>query len=422
MKFDAVTPYDCTYPREVTSKDIGHNDQHITVLKLKADVESEREAKHDIASPIESRSYEQTDPAQYVNNPFVEFEDSIKTYQNQFDYAKASYIGKIDLTTKVTESCAGNSVTETELPETIDGACHTVKDICIDDGTQSVEKVLVENIDQKHLYRVNDSLSTVNFCVTKGMVDDIDPISYGLISSSINENPVRGSSGSTLLHEDKSTSVAPTEEIGEKQLLPLQEFVTETWEVDSSSFNNIKDQKQSTATQQMDKGTLEEGNSTTKIVPSAVEEAIQSIGTKESPIGEVGVIKLHFDSGVATSDTEESKENTNQEPGLGEKIPKSEEAALDGATAPARSSFVHGHADLNLHGPAALSDPIVSSGYIPYSGNISHRSDSSTTSARSFAFPSLQPEWNCSPVRMAKADRRLKKHRGWRTGILCCRF
>ncbi|KAB2624406.1 hypothetical protein D8674_016066 [Pyrus ussuriensis x Pyrus communis] len=64
---------------------------------------------------------------------------------------------------------------------------------------------------------------------------------------------------------------------------------------------------------------------------------------------------------------------------------------------------------------------LITSG--PYSGNVSLRSESSTTSARSFAFPVLQPEWNSSPVRMAKADRRhLQKHRGWRGCLLCCRF
>ncbi|KAM1082146.1 hypothetical protein ACFX13_021188 [Malus domestica] len=59
----------------------------------------------------------------------------------------------------------------------------------------------------------------------------------------------------------------------------------------------------------------------------------------------------------------------------------------------------------------------------PYSGNVSLRSESSTTSTRSFAFPVLQSEWNSSPVRMAKADRsHLRKHRGWRGCFLCCRF
>ncbi|KAK7360680.1 hypothetical protein VNO77_02689 [Canavalia gladiata] len=44
-------------------------------------------------------------------------------------------------------------------------------------------------------------------------------------------------------------------------------------------------------------------------------------------------------------------------------------------------------------------------GPLPYSRSISLRSDSSTASARSFSFPTLQPEWNSSPVRMEKPDR-----------------
>ncbi|XP_031099196.1 uncharacterized protein LOC116003173 [Ipomoea triloba] len=58
------------------------------------------------------------------------------------------------------------------------------------------------------------------------------------------------------------------------------------------------------------------------------------------------------------------------------------------------------------------------SALIAYSGSISLRSDSSTTSTRSFAFPVLQSEWHGSPVRMAKPQ----KKRGWRHSILCCRF
>ncbi|XP_047962905.1 dentin sialophosphoprotein-like [Salvia hispanica] len=66
---------------------------------------------------------------------------------------------------------------------------------------------------------------------------------------------------------------------------------------------------------------------------------------------------------------------------------------------------------------------IAYSGPIAFSGSLSHRSDGSTTSGKSFAFPVLQSEWNSSPVRMAKADRtRFRKHKGWRSGLLCCRF
>lgn len=63
------------------------------------------------------------------------------------------------------------------------------------------------------------------------------------------------------------------------------------------------------------------------------------------------------------------------------------------------------------------------SGRITYSGSISHRSDSSNTSVRSFAFPVLQTEWNSSPVRMVKVDQtRSRKQRKWREALMCCKF
>uniref|UniRef100_A0A0A9CXB4 18S pre-ribosomal assembly protein gar2-related n=1 Tax=Arundo donax TaxID=35708 RepID=A0A0A9CXB4_ARUDO len=77
----------------------------------------------------------------------------------------------------------------------------------------------------------------------------------------------------------------------------------------------------------------------------------------------------------------------------------------------------------SFSGPSITSGPLTPSGHIPYSGNISLRSESSTTSTRSFAFPVLQTEWNSSPVKMAKADRRrLRQDRGWGYRILCCKF
>ncbi|XP_022846565.1 uncharacterized protein LOC111369320 isoform X2 [Olea europaea var. sylvestris] len=89
------------------------------------------------------------------------------------------------------------------------------------------------------------------------------------------------------------------------------------------------------------------------------------------------------------------------------------------------------HGDGNLKaqwddGEASFSagDHVTYSGPTPFSGNLSVRSDSSAaTSTRSFAFPVLQYEWNNSPVRMAKADRRhFRKHKDCRSGLLCCRF
>ncbi|XP_006844062.2 uncharacterized protein LOC18433922 isoform X1 [Amborella trichopoda] len=81
-----------------------------------------------------------------------------------------------------------------------------------------------------------------------------------------------------------------------------------------------------------------------------------------------------------------------------------------------RKSWYNDPTDLT----GSVSGQIPYSGPIPYSGSISLRSDSSTTSTRSFAFPILHSEWNSSPVKMAQPDRRYRKHRRWRIGLLCC--
>ncbi|KAG8059098.1 hypothetical protein GUJ93_ZPchr0002g24904 [Zizania palustris] len=76
-------------------------------------------------------------------------------------------------------------------------------------------------------------------------------------------------------------------------------------------------------------------------------------------------------------------------------------------------------------GPSIMCNPASTSGHIAYySGNVSVRSDSSTTSTRSFAFPVLQMDWTASsPVRMAKAERRrIRRRRGWRRVFLCWKF
>ncbi|XP_072992223.1 uncharacterized protein [Typha latifolia] len=124
------------------------------------------------------------------------------------------------------------------------------------------------------------------------------------------------------------------------------------------------------------------------------------------------------------SEDKVNKESKNsQQPGHTQNDPVVEGSVPDSATASARSSVYRNHGDLNFCGPTISAGPIATSGHLPYSGSISLRSDSSTTSTRSFAFPILQSEWNSSPVKMAKPDRkRYRRHRGWRNGLLCCRF
>ncbi|KAF8068509.1 hypothetical protein N665_1146s0003 [Sinapis alba] len=81
----------------------------------------------------------------------------------------------------------------------------------------------------------------------------------------------------------------------------------------------------------------------------------------------------------------------------------------------------------NEFGPRRISEAesglahITYSGPITISGSLSARSDGSTVSGQSFAFPILQSEWNSSPARMVRAKKREEK--GWRHySLICCRF
>ncbi|KAI6683293.1 hypothetical protein NL676_029206 [Syzygium grande] len=63
---------------------------------------------------------------------------------------------------------------------------------------------------------------------------------------------------------------------------------------------------------------------------------------------------------------------------------------------------------------------------VPYFRTISLRSksNSSTTSSKSFSFPLLPFEWNGSPIKMAKADRtklQEQQNRPWWTRFVCCK-
>lgn len=100
-----------------------------------------------------------------------------------------------------------------------------------------------------------------------------------------------------------------------------------------------------------------------------------------------------------------------------------EQITPDSAKAASRTGNGYPPSLPGLFGPSIMSAPVSNSGHLAYSGSISIRSDSSTTSTRSFAFPVLQRDWISSPVRMAKGERRRARRRhGWRKGLLCCKF
>ncbi|XP_039007024.1 uncharacterized protein LOC120134653 [Hibiscus syriacus] len=127
-----------------------------------------------------------------------------------------------------------------------------------------------------------------------------------------------------------------------------------------------------------------------------------------------------LETGTITSDSGSSAPTTSKDD---RELLKTGRTPEDETDSPFSNCVQHGYGESSFSAAGPVTGLISYSGPIAYSGNLSHRSDSSTTSTRSFAFPLLQSEWNSSPVRMAKADRRqYRKHCGWRHSFLCCKF
>lgn len=94
------------------------------------------------------------------------------------------------------------------------------------------------------------------------------------------------------------------------------------------------------------------------------------------------------DGAVSNEKTsEENKVVSNQQSFQSQNGVETEEPVSDGASSAQNSSSQLGHDDSSLLGPANISGSIMSSSHVPYLGNVSLRSESSTTSVQSFAFP-----------------------------------
>ncbi|ONK79365.1 uncharacterized protein A4U43_C01F5620 [Asparagus officinalis] len=318
------------------------------------------------------------------------------------------------------------------------------------DSTESVSGNLSAEVTQSSLAPVSDAhndcdeKSSVSLSNNRDKLDTAEPV-LGNISAEVTESSVARVSDVHSDCEEKDSSmnlsnywdkfdtvesaVSDTSlEVIKNQLFPSEEKTTESSQADSLDQATNDDQKQSADGQKFEaKSEDTNAASTTLSFPSEI--SVLSNESKEIPNSKVpsDVITFNFDTeSASTSGRNENKESTNCQKTevVARNSPQIEETKIEGATTSLRYSFLQlMQGESNASEPSILSGSLASSGRIPYSGSISLRSDSSTTSARSFAFPILQSEWNSSPVKMAKADRRgLKKHQGWRMGLLCCRF
>ncbi|KAL5723321.1 hypothetical protein ACHQM5_006733 [Ranunculus cassubicifolius] len=197
----------------------------------------------------------------------------------------------------------------------------------------------------------------------------------------------------------------------------LEEELDVSRSLEPSNADQNEDQQQS------NQGISEEQHSVESMTPAATEESNTCEEPKTEP-SESADITSDIDSALPETSGREDEDpsETIDPPKSVETInmPSIDEETADIRSASNRSFFIqHGFGESSFSATGPLSGPLQ----IPYSGSISLRSDSSTTSTRSFAFPVLNTEWSTSPVRMAKPDRsQFRKHRGWRMALLCCRF
>ncbi|KAK9276516.1 hypothetical protein L1049_006050 [Liquidambar formosana] len=329
------------------------------------------------------------------------------------------------------------SVMECDLPELIvcykESSYHVVKDICIDEGVPSLENFLVESGKDEHM-----SLSTFlppdgdkNNDLIKEKVDIELPVPDGMKSSAenaCNKDAVNQCEPEDLIQKgevkndatDKSSTDVSKEKIVPENMLLVQESCMNYSLLESSKFDGDEVEQQSVQI------SSEKAILASPAPVSAAEESNDSSLVNELAYNskvESGSITFDFDSSTAeASGREEASPNGDSEQPLETpNMSRHEEGISDNLTVSSQVQHGLGESSFSKVGP--LSGLITYSGPIAYSGSLSLRSDSSTTSTRSFAFPILQSEWNSSPVRMAKADRRnFRKHRGWRQGLLCCRF
>lgn len=359
------------------------------------------------------------------NGNGIEIRDSAEQY--------AYTSSKVDILEADPNFYTDKSVMECELPELVvckESSDHDVKDICIDEGVpSSLDKILIEcdkseHTSQRTFVTCNGDKNTD---LSKEKVDIELPVPDGLksvVENACNVDAVNQCESENLIQQNGEANKDATDriasDVSEDKLLPhlveqscMENSLTDSSKVDSNEVEQqsvqVLSEKEISASPGMVSG-VEGSNSSNTVNELSYNSRVES-----------GSITFNFGSStLAASKREETTQNVESEQPTG--APNMSGHENDGVSGTVPSQVQHGRGESSFSMAGPLSGLITYSGPIPYSGSLSHRSDSSTTSTRSFAFPVLQSEWNSSPVRMAKADRRhYRKHRGWRLG-LCCRF
>ncbi|KAK3039782.1 hypothetical protein RJ639_027095 [Escallonia herrerae] len=323
------------------------------------------------------------------------------------------------------DSSPGNAVNKFDTKEKVDS------DLLIPDGT----KALPEDVDHDAVgesspdgARSDVDQDAMGECSPGGTRSDVDQEAMGGCSPDGPRSDVDqdrsdecGSEDPMNTGEDNCNATDKSKDFTSSNMLSVEEFHAQSTLKSLLESSN----KDTSDIEQSGQVSHREASPQISDVLPTDEDSDKSSPTKDLSYDskvESGTITFDFDScKPAASSGDEIPENVCEKPLDSENMPSYEDGFSGNLSALRQVHRGEGESSFSVAGPA--SGLITYSGPIAYSGSISLRSDSSTTSTRSFAFPILNTEWNASPVRMAKADRRhFRKHRGWRHGLLCCRF
>ncbi|CAL9111053.1 unnamed protein product [Musa textilis] len=370
--------------------------------------------------------------------PDCETEDSASEEHDENKCTEAPYNVLKMIGTVETDTLTISDKTVTRI-KVQDNDCQVIKDICVDDSLHAFEKILLKNaaVSENMPSGFKTSATNANDNWNQQMTDGTALVVEGLkfTDASDYDKDQKSSWGlfeaTQKLDEGNQLASKTSKKITLQHLFSLGELDTLAHRMVLTSYGGISSAKQSIGQMNIEQVTLEqehsenlqcdssmtyesimilenlnddlsEGNLEKKCSaatndPFNVTFSNQNGDSMEKPPNAQleGVCNSDFNSVAAVaaaatiSGTEENNKNTDDKQLVNALYHCSnEEMIFDATTASARSSFYpNNHGDLHFSGPSYLSSPKVSSGHIPYSGSISLRSESSTTSTHSFAFP-----------------------------------
>ncbi|TKY69515.1 hypothetical protein E2542_SST05791 [Spatholobus suberectus] len=353
--------------------------------------------------------------------------ESLMKFPNDIESVKRSPTSPISDHAEERDS-SGNSVdvymdkTVTECEPQLEVCCkesnyHVVKDICVDEGALTKDKVMFVNTVNEKAY---------NFFPSESYEKQKDNTSINVLNLPPTEESDKDSANcdqpKDLMHKDNDATGKHSGNVNEEMLLPedkvlLQDLLAEDSVCSDDKGEQISDEPELHSRMEESKNMVEEAILAAPSLALADDES-----NNNSMLPENGTFTHQLGPSAPTDcDKEECHQVGSCKCDETRHTSKPVEGKSDDQAVTSHIRHSLGESSFSAIGP--VSGRISYSGPVPYSGSISLRSDSSTTSTRSFAFPVLQSEWNSSPVRMAKADRRrYRKQRCWTDCLLCCKF